>query len=76
MTRQEYLARDIRCSQLLEDCAVATRWRITLVFGRIELSITEAALGETGAIEAALRYARALGYGGHPDRTTSRRIRS
>lgn len=41
-------------------------WVVTLTFGRIEIRATECALSEQGAIDGALRYARALGYAGHP----------
>lgn len=50
------------------------RWRVTLVFGRINFASIETGLSETGALEAARRYAAALGYSGEPDRTYSRRI--
>lgn len=49
-------------------------WRITLVFGRIELKTTEPAPTETEALIAAQRYAAAQGYTGAPDHTYSRRI--
>lgn len=49
-------------------------WRITLMFGRVEFRTAETACSETAAINAARRYAAALGYSGHPDHTYSRRI--
>ena len=49
-------------------------WIVTLTFGRLEIRSTESALTEQGAIEAAQRYARALGYSGQPTRITSVRI--
>lgn len=49
-------------------------YHVTLTFGRLDIAVVESALSEQGAIEAALRYARALGYGGHPTRIQSRRI--
>lgn len=49
-------------------------WRISILFGKTDLSFTEQSHTEQGAIDAALRYARALGYSGHPTRIYSRRI--
>lgn len=49
-------------------------WRIELHYGSVKLAIQEDAESEVIAIYNAQRYARALGYSGHPDRTYSKRV--